>query len=241
MNAQAVEAMQFLHTALTLEALIAAIGVIATCRPSVSTSKPTACVASSWIEERSVDAEHGASWILSGRPSPSNESVTMPIPDFLADLRRKVGHELILVPTVVVIARDAAGRLLMVHDKDSGDWTLPGGIIEPGEAPADAAVREVFEEAGVTVTLARIVGVIGGRGCETTYANGDRIAWVATVFAGSVGSESPIADGVETLDAKLFTAQEVSALTIRRHSLRFLAAEREHELAAYYQPPSQLG
>jgi len=165
----------------------------------------------------------------------------MPTPKFLAQLREKVGHELILLPTVVVIARDSAGRLLMVHDKDSGAWTLPGGIMEPDEAPADAAVREVFEETGMQARLTRIVGVIGGRGCETTYANGDRIAWVATVFAAMLGNESPTADGVETVDAKLFMPHELQSLDIRADSLRFLSAEQMHGIAAYFEPPERWG
>lgn len=70
----------------------------------------------------------------------------MAVPPFIAALRSKLGSDLLLVPTVVVIARDAEERLLLVHDRDSDNWTLPGGIIEPGEAPADAAVREVWEE-----------------------------------------------------------------------------------------------
>ena len=162
----------------------------------------------------------------------------MPTPKFLAALREKVGHQLILVPTVVTIARDRAGRLLMVHDKDSGTWTLPGGIVEPDEAPADAAVRELFEETGMTATLTRIVGVIGGPGCERTYTNGDRIAWVATVFAASLADESPTADGTETLDAKLLLPQELPGLAIRAEVWTFLSAEREHGLGVHYQAPS---
>lgn len=161
----------------------------------------------------------------------------MTIPKFLARLRQKVGHELILVPTVVVIARARDGRLLMVHDKDSDAWTLPGGIMEPGETPGDAAVREVFEETGMSATLTRIVAVVGGQECETTYLNGDRIAWVATVFAAWLGDDPPVADGVETCDAKLFTAEEAAYLDIRADSRKFLSIEHHHELAAYYDMP----
>jgi ADP-ribose pyrophosphatase YjhB (NUDIX family) len=161
----------------------------------------------------------------------------MPIPKFLARLRQMVGHELILVPTVVVIARHRDGRLLMVHENDADAWTLPGGIMEPGETPAEAAVREVFEETGMSATLTRIVAVIGGPDCETSYLNGDRIAWVATVFAASLGDESPGADGVETCDAKLFTNEATATLDIRADSRKFLSVEHHHELAAYYDVP----
>jgi 8-oxo-dGTP pyrophosphatase MutT (NUDIX family) len=159
----------------------------------------------------------------------------MPIPDYLAALRRKIGHDLVLVPTIVVIARDDADRLLMVHDRDSGHWTLPGGIMEPGESPADAAVREVWEEAGVLADLTHLVGVVGGPGCETQYRNGDRIAWVATIFRARVVDQAPIPDGVETQAAAFFAPDALAALSLRGDTLRFLQAETLSGSGAWFE------
>ncbi|RZL33100.1 MAG: NUDIX domain-containing protein [Rubrivivax sp.] len=161
----------------------------------------------------------------------------MPTPPFITELRRKIGHDLLLVPTIVVIASAPDGSILLVHDREAGQWTLPGGIMEPDELPADAAVREVWEEAGVRVRLERLVGVIGGPGCETTYRNGDRIAWVATIFAASVDSGSvPTADGAETSDARFFARADLATLDIRADSLRFLAAADAGEAQAFFAP-----
>lgn len=41
-------------------------------------------------------------------------------------------------------------------------WTLPGGGMDPGEQPAETAVREVFEETGYTVELDGLLGVHAG-------------------------------------------------------------------------------
>jgi len=54
---------------------------------------------------------------------------------------------------------DARGRVLLVHqDYGHHRWTFPGGIVEAGEAPAEAAAREVREEVGVEVELGPLVG-----------------------------------------------------------------------------------
>jgi len=52
----------------------------------------------------------------------------------------------------VVFRADAAGpvQILLVRaKKDPGKWVFPKGHIEPGESVSSAALREVFEEAGV--------------------------------------------------------------------------------------------
>lgn len=43
----------------------------------------------------------------------------------------------------------APREILMVRRKDTGDFALPGGKVEKGETPAEAAVRELLEETGV--------------------------------------------------------------------------------------------
>jgi 8-oxo-dGTP pyrophosphatase MutT (NUDIX family) len=43
-----------------------------------------------------------------------------------------------------------------------GWWTLPGGAIDPGERPAEAARREALEEASIEIELLAIAGVFGG-------------------------------------------------------------------------------
>jgi 8-oxo-dGTP pyrophosphatase MutT (NUDIX family) len=52
----------------------------------------------------------------------------------------------------VVIRRGEEGLVLAAirpQGRPEGHWVLPKGLIEPGERPVDAAVREVHEETGL--------------------------------------------------------------------------------------------
>jgi ADP-ribose pyrophosphatase YjhB (NUDIX family) len=58
---------------------------------------------------------------------------------------------------------DSAERILMVRETADGRWTLPGGWIDVGDSPSDAAVREVWEETGYRVTATKLAAVFDKR------------------------------------------------------------------------------
>lgn len=60
--------------------------------------------------------------------------------------------------SVVAIVRSPAGRqVLLLKRRDVPIWVLPGGGVEEGETPESAAIREVLEETGLQVEIARLV------------------------------------------------------------------------------------
>ena len=63
------------------------------------------------------------------------------------------------------------GRVLMVLQTYGGRtfWTLPGGSLEPGEPPSEAARREVREETGLDVRIVRHLVSVPRDGAESTY------------------------------------------------------------------------
>lgn len=103
----------------------------------------------------------------------------MAIPEFVAALREKIGTApLWLSGVTAVVVKD--DLLLLVQRADNGAWTPVTGIIDPGEQPADAAVREVAEEAGVRAAPVRLGSV--GVTEMIVYANGDRSQYLDLTF-----------------------------------------------------------
>jgi 8-oxo-dGTP pyrophosphatase MutT (NUDIX family) len=64
------------------------------------------------------------------------------------------------LPVVAAIVTSHPGVLVARRNDGRPPWTFIGGEIEPGEDPADAAVREVREETGLRI---RATGVVGRR------------------------------------------------------------------------------
>ena len=51
-------------------------------------------------------------------------------------------------------------RIVLIRRKNPPPgWAIPGGFVDRGEKAEDAAVREAFEETGLTVTLTALLGV----------------------------------------------------------------------------------
>ncbi|MDQ1077236.1 MULTISPECIES: NUDIX domain-containing protein [Microbacterium] len=104
----------------------------------------------------------------------------MPTPDFVLELRRLVGtRPLPLVGVTAVVVRDDV--VLLGRRSDNGRLTPVTGIVDPGEEPADAAVREAAEEAGVRIRADRLAWV--HQIPRVTYANGDQSDYLDLVFA----------------------------------------------------------
>ncbi|AXH97630.1 (deoxy)nucleoside triphosphate pyrophosphohydrolase [Ornithinimicrobium avium] len=98
-------------------------------------------------------------------------------------------------PTRVLAARRSAPPAL------AGGWEFPGGKVEPGESPAQAAVRETLEELGVRVRLGERVG-----GAWPLGGTAEMLLWWAEPLPGEP-APSPVQDhdelrwlGAATLD-----------------------------------------
>lgn len=87
-----------------------------------------------------------------------------------------------------VLPVSPGGEVLLVLDTDPADasrgqyWTTIGGALDAGESPADSAVREMWEEAGVRIDRADLVGPVTRSQQEYSW-NGVDYLGDATYFA----------------------------------------------------------
>jgi 8-oxo-dGTP diphosphatase len=96
-----------------------------------------------------------------------------------------------------LFVRQAAGHSL------AGQWSIPWGVLDPGESPDTAALRETQEEAGITAEIEGLLGI-------QSLSRPD--GWLATVFLCRHVAGTPTPDGgIETDRAAYFSLDEMDA------------------------------
>lgn len=132
----------------------------------------------------------------------------MATPDFVLALRSKIGTApLWLSGITAVVVRGT--EVLLVRRADNGAWTPVTGIIDPGEAPAVAAAREILEEADVVAVPTRLVMVDVTE--PIVYGNGDESQYLDLTFRCEFVSGEPFPADGENSEARWF---ELDALPV---------------------------
>lgn len=116
---------------------------------------------------------------------------------------------------VEAVVFDARGDMLLVRRKDNAHWAIPGGIAEIGQTPAEAALRELWEEAGLRGEVRRLLGVFDGR----LWGSRSKVHIIHFVFLVACTDHPPI-PGVEMLDARFFASDALPAAMHRGHGER---------------------
>ena len=127
------------------------------------------------------------------------------------------------VPCVGVVCLRGDEVLLIRRGRPprQGEWSLPGGRIEPGERAVDAALRELREETGVEAGIVGLVDVVDG-----VFPEAGR-HYVLIDYAARWLSGEPVAgdDAAEARFAPLGEAETLIEWSETRRIIR-LAAEK---------------
>jgi len=73
-------------------------------------------------------------------------------------------------------------KVLLTQRTDNSRWCLPGGGMESGESAAEACEREVWEETGLKVRVARLIGVYSNPDQLVIYPDGNKAFFVIMSF-----------------------------------------------------------
>jgi 8-oxo-dGTP diphosphatase len=115
----------------------------------------------------------------------------------------------------IIICRDDQILLVksLTNPRFQEHWSLPGGLVDPGETPAQAAVREASEEVGIACTVESKLADVANEedGVYVTILKGNYIS----------GTITPLLD--EISDARWFTVDKALQLPlayeIKKHLL----------------------
>ncbi len=94
------------------------------------------------------------------------------------------------------------GRLLLLRrgiHPEHGKWTFPGGFVDLGETPVEAALRETQEEVGMRVRIGDLLGL---------YTDPSNPKAAIAVYLAEPGSEAPSLS-VEAIEVRYFAADEI--------------------------------
>ncbi|WP_300390541.1 NUDIX hydrolase [Henriciella sp.] len=123
----------------------------------------------------------------------------------------------------VVCIRD--GQVLLIRRGTppmTGEWSLPGGRIEPGEPARQAALRELYEETGVEAEITGLVDVVDAivENREGTLVTRH---YVLCDFAARWRSGEPVA-GDDAADARFFPLDALDDLKLWDETERVIHA-----------------
>ncbi len=131
------------------------------------------------------------------------------IPEFILDLRARIGTAPLWLSGVTAVILDG-DRVLLIRRADTDEWAPVTGIIDPGEEPAIAAAREAMEETGVEIRVERLASVSVSE--PVVYPNGDQAQYLDLTFRCAYRSGRPEPVDGEALEVAWFPLEGMPAM-----------------------------
>ena len=123
---------------------------------------------------------------------------------YIQDIRKLVGTRPIIMAGVSVAVLNEQNEILLQRRSDTGDWGVIGGALELAESLEEAAIRELYEEAGLRTSSLKFIDILSGADMYYKYPHGDEIYNLVTVFETREYIGEPCINDDEGLELKFF-------------------------------------
>ncbi|WP_062998004.1 NUDIX domain-containing protein [Nocardia mikamii] len=118
-----------------------------------------------------------------------------------------------LVPGGSALVVDTDGSILMQRRSDSGNWSLPGGVMEIGETLEQCVVRETREESGLDIEITGLLGIYTDPAHVIAYEDGEvRQEFNITYYGRVVGGR--IAVSTESTEVRFIRPDELPEIPV---------------------------
>ncbi len=133
--------------------------------------------------------------------------------EYWQKLRRVYGHDtLILSGTGAAIIQE--GKILLVRNREFGQWQIPGGLQETGESIPECLEREIREEIGLELRAITLISVYSDPKWTAAYPNGDQIQPLMFFFLMEGDISTFSIQESEISEARFFAPEEVPEDTL---------------------------
>jgi ADP-ribose pyrophosphatase YjhB (NUDIX family) len=105
-------------------------------------------------------------------------------------------------------------EILMVREEIDGNWSLPGGWADVGYTPAEIAVKETYEEAGMDVEAVRLLAVFD----KKCHDHPPDLYYAYKIFIECNPLNDKLNTGYETSDAGFFPVDGLPPLSAPRNT-----------------------
>lgn len=116
------------------------------------------------------------------------------------------------VAGAVVVLRDEGDRVLLVRSRHHQGWGLPGGLLNRGEGPLEAVLREVHEEVGLQLSAD---DVRPGRTCARFDAEPRQVTALYVAYVDQAAAQTLHGDGIEIIELDWFADDALPARLTR--------------------------
>lgn len=135
-------------------------------------------------------------------------------------MQREDGHTLPNVAVNAIIIGDD-GCFILTKRADTGQWCLPGGLVEFGETVEEATIREVREEIGVECSVESLVGIYSTNNIEV--ASPPKRSSIIIAFRCRITKGAP-SISEEVSEIGFFNVQNIPDTIIKNQRARILHA-----------------